>query len=383
MFWSTAPTPEDSKPVKVVIIGGSYAGHKAAKAAWAHKGRLGSGVHLTMVEPSSHSYFNVAGPRLLVEPSLMDKTFFSNAEILHEETDGKGVLIAGRASAVDLDSKVVTIDDAESTKVDYDILIIATGTQVQFPGFGVNGDHSKTKAALESVLEKLKSASSVAVVGGGPTGVESAGEFASDLNAAVTLYTGPSGPLSRIDGGRLVAPATQQLEALGATVNTDGFVDRVEYDEDGLLGTVHVGLLSTHYDVVLECYNLKPNSDFLPASIKDKRGFVATDADLVAAPGVLAYGDIVALSAQALVDLEFGQSKRLAKSLQSLIEAVRTGAELAPKANTTYTAVVNTIMVPISRAGGVAILFGWWMPNFVVWLLKSRTFMIPGARKLF
>ncbi|PYD23683.1 hypothetical protein DND58_29955, partial [Pseudomonas syringae pv. pisi] len=48
-----------------------------------------------------------------------------------------------------------------------------------------------------------------------------------------------------------------------------------------------------------------------------------------------------------------------------------------------FAPVTSTILVPISRKGGEGRLFGWSLPNFLVWFLKSRNFMVDQASDSF
>lgn len=38
-------------------------------------------------------------------------------------------------------------------------------------------------------------------------------------------------------------------------------------------------------------------------------------------------------------------------------------------------------MVPIGPGGGVGTAFGWRFPNFVIAMMKSKTFMVENAHK--
>ena len=42
----------------------------------------------------------------------------------------------------------------------------------------------------------------------------------------------------------------------------------------------------------------------------------------------------------------------------------------------------DMMMVPIGPKGGVGVIFGWRVPSWLVWLIKSRTFFIEKAPQL-
>lgn len=56
----------------VVVLGGSFAGCHAIKTLYG----LSDSIEVTLVAPSTHAYFNCAAPRVLVEPEVLEKTFF-------------------------------------------------------------------------------------------------------------------------------------------------------------------------------------------------------------------------------------------------------------------------------------------------------------------
>mmetsp|Transcript_32228 Transcript_32228/g.41333 ORF Transcript_32228/g.41333 Transcript_32228/m.41333 type:complete len:321 (+) Transcript_32228:343-1305(+) len=76
---------------------------------------------------------------------------------------------------------------ADGKTVEYDILIIATGCAFNFPNAvslnfdeaPTSGNHQNTAiSTFKSVYESVKRAKTVAVIGGGPVGLETAGEIA-------------------------------------------------------------------------------------------------------------------------------------------------------------------------------------------------------------
>lgn len=350
---------------KVVIIGGSYAAHMALTALY----KQTSEVEATVVSMSSHSYFNVSAPRLLVEPEKFADTVFSVEEFVKKRTNGKGAFIHGKATSVDFDLNTVTVSTEKGeTKLEYDILVLATGSSTLWSGYKVNESHETAKLAIEEAASKIKTAKLVAIVGGGPTGVETAGEIAYALKSVkVTLYTGSSGPLSATP--RLESGAASKLKALGVEVINDVRAKSVEENKIVLEN----GETKT-FDYVFEAFSLTPYSQYLPDSVKDKNGYVVTNKQLVVegTTNVIALGDIVSGSSKTVVDLKMGQIGVYGATIKRLLGG---NASL----NKEWSAVHGTILVPISRAGGEGMLFGWHVPNFLVRFLKAKTFFLDKA----
>lgn len=360
--------------VKVVIIGGSYAGHKALTAVYKKAKDLLS-LEVTLVSASSHAYFNVATPRLLVKPELYDKAIFANSDLVATNSKKAAKFVHGTVEKVDLDARTVRVlpAEGEGVNLDYDILVIASGSGTKWSGFKVNTDYKKGQAELLAASSQLKTAKSVALIGSGPTGVETAGEIAENFpDVVVSLYSGNKAPLES-EAPSLAPFALQKLQDLGVKIIHGDHVtskDGKVFTDDGEL---------TAYDVILECYATRPYSDFLPGSIKDDKGYVVTDENLVVKghANVLAIGDIVSGSANTVVDIKMRQAGVFAASVQKALESTISASE------SIYKPITNLILVPISSKGGVGLFFGWWTPNIFVWFLKARDFMLNQAGSQF
>lgn len=350
---------------KVVVIGGSYAGHLALRIFHAASNTVES----VLVSPADETFYNVAAPRLFVEPGQWDRTVSLVKANVAKIAGSKGGYLKGRATSVDFDAQTVTVATVEGEQtLDYDYLVIASGVASKYAAFKVNLDGNEARKAIEDVHAKLPTIKSLAVIGGGPTGVETVGEIAHDYpDIKVTLYTGAAGPLATVP--KLVKGATDKLAALGVEIVNDVRVTR-----QGDLLTLPSGEIRD-FDLVLDAYLTHPYTDFLPADVKSAAGYVLTDKHLVVKghPNVFALGDVVDGSAQTLVDLKFGQTGPFTASVRSAL----TGGS----ANKLYTPQKNIIVVPVSRTGGVGILFGFGAPNWLVRFVKSKTFMIESAQK--
>lgn len=350
---------------KVVVIGGSFGAHLAVSTLYKNS----SDIEVTMVSMSSHSFFNIASPRLLVKPDRIGDVFFSIADFMAKTSNGKGNFIHGKATNVDLASQIITVatDGSEKT-ISYDLLVIATGTKSHFAGFKVNESHLEAKSALQVTAKKLESANLVAVIGGGPAGVETVGEIAYAYKSAqITLFAGNSGPLAAVP--RLVDGGTSKLKELGVEVVSKVHVKSVK---DGTIVLTN-GKTFT-FDVIIDASTLTPYSEFLPDSIKDEKGFVVTDKHLVVkgTSNVLAIGDIVSGGSRSIADMKLGQVGVFAASAQSILNATNSLTK-------EWVASKLTILVPISPSGGEGLIFGWHIPNFLVRMLKANTYMMEKA----
>ncbi|PQQ13271.1 apoptosis-inducing factor homolog B [Prunus yedoensis var. nudiflora] len=156
---------------KVVVIGGGVAGSLLAKS-------LQFLADFTLIDEKEYFEIPWASLRAMVEPSFAERSVINHRDYL---TNGQ--IIASRAINVS-DTEVLT---ATGRLIPYDYLVIATGHADRVP---------KTKTErlgqFQEENQKIRSANSILIVGGGPTGVELAGEIAVDYpDKKVTLvHTG-------------------------------------------------------------------------------------------------------------------------------------------------------------------------------------------------
>ncbi|CAN1171181.1 Ferroptosis suppressor protein 1 [Linum perenne] len=157
---------------RVVIIGGGVAGSLLAKSAQ-------STADVTLIDPKDYYEITWANLRSMVEPSFAERVV-----IKHRDYFTNGRIIT--SNAVNITEKEVFTGDGES--VPYDYLVIAAGHKERLPE-----TRKERLAQFQAENEKIKSASSILIVGGGPSGVELAAEIAVDFpGKQVTLvHTGP------------------------------------------------------------------------------------------------------------------------------------------------------------------------------------------------
>lgn len=142
------------------MIGGGIAGSLLAKSLQFH-------ADVTFIDPKEYFEITWASLRTMVEPSFGERSVIN-----HRDYYTNGRIVTSTAIGI-TETEVLTADDFSFP---YDYLVIATGHRDPVP---------KTRMErLEEYVaenEKIKSAQSVLIVGGGPTGVELAGEISADF----------------------------------------------------------------------------------------------------------------------------------------------------------------------------------------------------------
>ncbi len=210
--------------------------------------------------------------------------------------------LQGRIISADLDGDSVEIELSNGTIIieQYDIFIIATGASNGFWRHDRIEDIATTEAGLASVSEELKAARTIAVVGGGTTGVSVADNLARRGGAKVHLFHSGEQPLpgyhpkARSWITRVLSTDGVLLHPGHRAITPDGFTgDRlthepIEWATEQEPFTADVALWAVG--------GMRPHSNFLPSEALDDSGFVKVD-EYLRLPGhenVFAVGDVAA-----------------------------------------------------------------------------------------
>ncbi|PRQ32593.1 putative NADH:ubiquinone reductase (non-electrogenic) [Rosa chinensis] len=156
---------------RVVVIGGGVAGSLLAK-------NLQFSADFTLIDQKEYFEIPWASLRTMVEPSFGERSVINHRDYL---TNGQ-IITSGAINITD--TEVLT---GEGRLIPYDYLVIATGHADSVP----KNKTGRLKEYQED-YQKIRSANSILIVGGGPTGVELAGEIATDFpDKKITLvHTG-------------------------------------------------------------------------------------------------------------------------------------------------------------------------------------------------
>ncbi|RKP39174.1 hypothetical protein BJ085DRAFT_20624 [Dimargaris cristalligena] len=171
-------TNPSSNPIRVVIIGASVAGSPVALKLV--QSFTNSQVHVTVIDKRGYYYYTPASVRALVDKDMAPNVFvpldhlFDGAKY-DKSSHPHHQLIHGTVSRVETGH--VYVEETE-TSYPYDYLVVATGTVFNSP-YHHDQETDKTKwvARAHGFTDKLREAKRVVVVGGGATGVETAGDI--------------------------------------------------------------------------------------------------------------------------------------------------------------------------------------------------------------
>lgn len=169
----------------IVILGGSYAGvsiaHRVLK-----KTPKNVPIKITMVSPNTDLYWNMATPRAAAGV-YGDEKIFKPIEPGFKQYGDRFQFIVGTAESLDESTKTVRL--ADGNKLKYDILVLATGSRTKAPTvFKGVGSTQDVKAELQRFRDDVKQAHTIVIAGGGPTGIELAGEVAFEFGSKKDVH---------------------------------------------------------------------------------------------------------------------------------------------------------------------------------------------------
>ncbi|XP_020571699.1 apoptosis-inducing factor homolog A-like [Phalaenopsis equestris] len=265
-----------SEKKTVVVVGGGVAGALLAKL-------IQNYVHVTLIDPKEYFEMPWANLRSKIEPMVAERSLMNHSAYL---TNGE--IIESWAKNL-TEAEVLTSD---GHIVPYDYLVIASGHVVNLP--------RSRRSRLDQFQQdnaRIKSARSILIIGGGPTGVELAGEIASESpekNISL-VHSGPR--LLDFIGQKSSRKALQWLQSKKVQVFLNQSIDLQALEEaKGEYETSAGKRISA--DLHLVCVDRPMGSEWLQESFLndqvDESGRLKVDDNLrvVGHKNIFAIGDI-------------------------------------------------------------------------------------------
>uniref|UniRef100_A0A8C5QRL0 Ferroptosis suppressor protein 1 n=1 Tax=Leptobrachium leishanense TaxID=445787 RepID=A0A8C5QRL0_9ANUR len=356
--------------VKVVIIGGGFAGKAAACDL------KSNGIPFVLVDMKDAFHHNVGALRASVESGFARKTFISFEESFHDNFK------QGKVVGINLETQHVLLESNE--ELHFSHLIIATGSDGPFPGkFNQISSREAAIQQYEDLVNEVKKAKHVVVVGGGSAGVEMAAELKTDYPEKEITLIHSKVALADVDlepkvrqalkeillkkGVKLVlgqrVSNLEELKMNKACENTELHLDK---DPEVIKA-----------DLVICCTGLKVNSACYGTALGDKMGndgslrvneFLQVDGHT----NIYAVGDCANLTGPKMAYLA-GVQANLA--VTNIINSV-TGKCLKP-----YKSGSLTMLISLGRDNGVGQINGCYVGGFVVTKIKSKDIFVGKSWK--
>lgn len=395
----------------IVILGGSYGGISTAHYLLQHIfPKLDSyGSHmLILISASSQAMCRPACPRAMIADSFFpqNKLFVEIERLFEKYGTVQFQFVMGTVTKLDDKAHIITVSTSEYglKNIGYSALVVATGASIPSPLLGINQNTEFLRGCWEMFRQALPATKNIVIAGGGPAGVEVAGELGEHLNGRGALFTSrkasPAVHITVVTAGSVVLPGLQVsigvkaeklLARLGVAVLKNTRVLYVTPEGAGsdpeLLTTKTTIFLddgkSLEADIYIPATGTIPNTTFVlnkallssdlrlqtnPATLRvDKAGpgarlYAVGDVSTYARPAIHNV-----LSAVPVLCENIGRDMLLAEGL----------AEDSLGQDKTFREDKRDMqLVPIGRAQGVGAAIGYALPSFLVWLIKGRDYWL-------
>jgi len=371
----------------VVILGAGWAGLPLAHKLLKYTLPKIKDLKVILVSPNTHFYWNLAAVRGVIPGAFTDDQLFLPIQTGFEKyPEGCFQFILGKASSIDPDNSMVKItkNDGAQTSLQYDQLVIATGSQIlsDLP-FKPVGTHEETIESLHSLQEQIGAAKSIVIAGAGPTGVETAGEIAAQYGTAkeVTLIIGGDHVLG---ASKVLSSVTQSVEKdlqkLGVKLIHNAKVNdtQVSEKEDGSTAKQTTITLSNGTTIVADLYlplfGIKLNTSFVPANFLDSTGSIILDKTMrvTGTKNIWGIGDVGNLEPKQVTVID-----AMIIHMSAALDAVLTGTGEVKE----YKLGKSMIFITMGKKYGTGQIGGWKLWGFLVTYVKGRNIFVDTAKQ--
>jgi NADH dehydrogenase FAD-containing subunit len=390
----------------IVILGGSYSGVSTAHYLLKHVVPYlpdKASYQLILVSASSQAMCRPACPRALISDDMFpqEKLFVNVPKAFEQYPEDSFRFIHGTATELDHTSRTVSISLAigNTKKIDFYALVIATGASTRSPLLGLNRDDEFLRTNWSAFRKALPTAKRIVIAGGGPAGIETAGELGEFLNGRAGWFSSklekPKVSITVVTADSKILPvlrpaiakkAEEYLAKVGVTVVKNARVKTVAPHGAGTDSATTKATLTLEdgktmdADIYIPATGTRPNTSFIHEAVLTADGRVDTNASTLrvdkAGPRVYAVGDAASYSRPAIHLILSAIPVLCANIKRDLLlasgkEESSVGADRVFKEDTR-----ETQLVPIGKSKGVGSAMGYQLPSLVVWLIKGRDYWL-------
>ncbi|KAL4783571.1 hypothetical protein BJX76DRAFT_368320 [Aspergillus varians] len=327
-IWHKHTYAETPNAQTIVVIGGSFAGLQTVRRLTE---TLPTGYKVIWIERNSHLNYVFAFPRFSVLPGFEQRAFIPYDGV--EQAAPRGLLKRIQGRVVSIEDGAVRLESGE--RVEYNYLVIATGSTRSVPGQLVATERADACDELRAVQALIKDSRKIAVVGAGAVGVELAADIRDFYpESEVTLVHSRGQVLNRF-GKRLQEFALKTLQdelkvrvllnerpvlPSGGAIATSASLKFSDGSEEG-------------FDLVIRCTGQTPNSSIIsslhPGAISESTSQILVkptlqiftpDCDKESDQRIFALGDVAAHPGPLMARAGFMQAETVVSNLLSLVK---------------------------------------------------------------
>ncbi|RVX67138.1 hypothetical protein B0A52_08572 [Exophiala mesophila] len=398
----------------IVVIGGSYGGVSVAHYLLKHalpQLPATESYQLVMVSTASKILCRPACPRALISDAMFnqDKLFVDIVEVFKQYPDNSFRFVQGTAIKLDHTERrlLIQLADGVEESINFHALVIATGASTPSPLLGLHGSEDSLKASWRTFRQSLPNAKSIVVGGGGPAGVETAGELGEFLNGRAGWFSSalnnPKVAITLITAGPRILPvlrahladeAEKYLSKVGVTVIKNTRIESISpmgAGTDNVSSNAELTLQgggTIKADLYIPATGTRPNTSFIDKSLLAADGRVVTNASTLrvnqAGERIYAIGDAGSYSRPAVHMILDAVPVLCANVKADLLRASsQTGNTAVNIQDRTFKEDTReSQLVPIGKTKGVGAMMGYRLPSFLVWLVKGRDYWLWTTSRL-
>jgi NADH dehydrogenase FAD-containing subunit len=322
------------------------------------------------------------------------KYLYSIPESFCDYPAGSFTFVKGLVTKIDYSRKSVLVNTGENppkkgaaTSVTFDYLVIASGSTT--PATLGQGSmklpfkataFEDTRKAITEAQKKLQNATGIVIGGGGPLGVELAGELA-ETSGTAKVITLVSKADALLEGATDVVQkaAESLLRRKNVEILKGVTVHQADQDPETKSWTV---TLSTGQTITADEYisttGVIPNNQFIQKVFLNRHGWINVDDQLRVVGDGTSRSDTYAVG-----DITCHPYRLLSRvSLQGTIVASNIAASIRDDTSlATYSAEAQKKMmvVPVGQSTGTGHIGGWTLWGCLVWYFKGRDFLTYKA----
>ena len=345
------------------------------------------GHRVTVISPLARHYYSGMGPGMLSGIYAPREIRF---DIQRLAEDRGGRFVQGKVTRVDPEKRVLTVDDG--TEVPYNVVSFNIGSFV--PANLVDGS-MRNVYPVKPIVNLLKARRAIidaidgepprlVVLGGGPAGVELAGNIHRLVNEA-----GRQARITLVTGGRLLPNFIEKARSLALASLRSRDVDvmegvRIERIRDGEV--ILAGGKTIPYDLVFPAVGVRPYPVFRDSGLptaEDGSLLVTKYLHSVAHPGIFGGGDCISLEGHKLDRVGVYAVRQNPILRQNLMAALEGGEMTEFTPQKTYMLILN-----LGDGTGIFVRKSWVWRGTLAFKLKDyidrsfmKRFQVSGERE--
>jgi NADH dehydrogenase FAD-containing subunit len=262
---------------RIVIVGGGYAGIQTLNEL-SKKKYKNFDIEIVLISQTNFFYHKIGSLRTIVKSDLISDIVIPYDKVLES---------AGNARFIHASLKSVTTDQVLFTRVNdnklndtveslgFDFLVLAMGSSYVHPFNASTYDRVNQLELIKNNYDKFNDSKKILIVGGGPVGVEAAGEIATDAkDKSVTLITSSDKLLDAFSSPTLSRDVLSILKGKRVQVIFNDSVDLTNVGNFQSQQLKTKNGVDIEFDAYLQCFGSKPNTSAISADWLDDRSYI-------------------------------------------------------------------------------------------------------------